>query len=151
MGPIHVPEGETVEVGAALCDVTEGAVAQGSPIVSGRDGKWSGGPMAIPPGESAAILPLPAARAPAAPVEPPSRRLEQRQRFYSPAVLRLGAEHNVNLEALTGSGIGGRVTRRDAHHLTKRKAESIQVANFGARVEKRLVRRESRPIVVSRE
>ena len=113
MGPIHVPEGETVEVGAALCDVTEGAVAQGSPIVSGRDGKWSGGPMAIPPGESAAILPLPAARAPAAPVEPPSRRLEQRQRFYSPAVLRLGAEHNVNLEALTGSGIGGRVTRRD--------------------------------------
>ncbi|MCM3066017.1 2-oxo acid dehydrogenase subunit E2 [Priestia flexa] len=32
---------------------------------------------------------------------------------YSPAVLRLSQEHGINLETLTGSGGGGRITRKD--------------------------------------
>lgn len=32
---------------------------------------------------------------------------------YSPAVMRLASEHNIDLSMMTGSGLGGRVTRKD--------------------------------------
>lgn len=32
---------------------------------------------------------------------------------YSPAVLTLAAEHNIDLSLVTGSGVGGRITRKD--------------------------------------
>ncbi len=32
---------------------------------------------------------------------------------YSPAVMRLSQEHNINLDAVTGTGAGGRITRKD--------------------------------------
>lgn len=32
---------------------------------------------------------------------------------YSPAVMRLSQEHNINLDTVTGTGAGGRVTRKD--------------------------------------
>jgi len=41
------------------------------------------------------------------------RNPEDRSRFYSPAVMRLAAEHGIELAAVVGTGIGGRVTRKD--------------------------------------
>lgn len=38
---------------------------------------------------------------------------EPMKRRYSPAVLRLAQEHDLNLEQMTGSGKGGRITRKD--------------------------------------
>jgi 2-oxoisovalerate dehydrogenase E2 component (dihydrolipoyl transacylase) len=38
---------------------------------------------------------------------------------YSPAVLRLAGEHGVELSALRGSGIGGRITRKDVQAWIK--------------------------------
>ncbi len=49
---------------------------------------------------------------PAAEVEPAGDAGGRPQR-YSPAVRRLAAEHGVDLSAVTGTGIGGRVTRND--------------------------------------
>ena len=69
--------------------------------------------------------PLAPKGAPAVAVEAPG---EERAR-YSPAVRRLAREHNVDLSRLTGSGMGGRVTRDDVlkavqdspgTHLTER-------------------------------
>ncbi len=117
MGQILVPQGETVEVGTPLCEVVEAAVAPGQPASGSGDGKWLGGPMAIPPDEPPAADPAPApvvARAPAAAPQAASRtKPDERERFYSPAVMRLAREHAVDLSQVTGSGIGGRVTRRD--------------------------------------
>lgn len=117
MGQILVPQGETVEVGTPLCEVVEAAVATGQPASGGGDGKWLGGPMAIPPDEPPAADPAPApvvVRAPAAVSQAaPRTRPDERERFYSPAVMRLAREHSVDLSHVTGSGIGGRVTRRD--------------------------------------
>ncbi len=120
MGNILVPEGETVEVGQPLCEVAEGAVPAGgaAPAPAARNGGWSGGPMAIPPDEAPpqppsateAARPAEPARAASAPA---SRSPEQRSRFFSPAVLRLASEHSLDLANIAGSGIGGRVTRRD--------------------------------------
>lgn len=38
---------------------------------------------------------------------------QSNKKRYSPAVLRLSQEHGINLETLTGSGGGGRITRKD--------------------------------------
>lgn len=150
MGEHLVQQGETVDIGAPLCEVLEsegaavasGAVAPSAPVKAG--GGWSGGPMAIPPDESpaplangtsghapavamvAAAKESPAAPQPGAtreratatlpppPTEAgPRRQPDGRERFYSPAVMRLAHEHGVELAAIQGSGIGGRVTRKD--------------------------------------
>ena len=48
-------------------------------------------------------------RRPRSPPHPPMRR----SGAYSPAVTRLAAEHGIDLDGLSGSGAGGRVTRQD--------------------------------------
>ena len=119
MGEILVPEGETVEVGQPLCQISEataGTAISVPRVAAPSDGKWSGGPMSIPPDEPpAAAAPPPvsnlAATGPRQPVI--GRGPEHRERFYSPAVLRLASERGVELSAIAGTGIGGRVTRRD--------------------------------------
>jgi 2-oxoisovalerate dehydrogenase E2 component (dihydrolipoyl transacylase) len=130
MGRLLVPEGETVGIGEPLCEVLESAVGAGAPSGNGEvrvpkaaAGGWSGGPMAIPPDEEpAALLPsvtgasaMPAAEsvratAVAARAE---RKPDNRERFYSPAVMRLAHEHAIELGGISGTGIGGRVTRKD--------------------------------------
>ena len=129
MGRIIVPEGETVEVGAELCEVDEGAVPEGAVAAGGKaqEGRWAGGPMAIPPDEA----PVAAAVATNGGVEQkapaPVRELaptgggrpskpDSRERFYSPVVMRLAQEHNVDLATVQGSGIGGRITRKDVEN-----------------------------------
>lgn len=125
MGQLLVPEGETVEVGTSLCEIVEAAVAPAaaprpSVAAAAPAGAWTGGPMAIPPEEAAAPTgngatgpsPAVAPRPPVAAAASP-RRPDRRERFYSPAVMRLAQEHHLDLALLKGSGIGGRVTRKD--------------------------------------
>jgi 2-oxoisovalerate dehydrogenase E2 component (dihydrolipoyl transacylase) len=117
MGRILVPQGETVEVGAALCEVIEAGQARPDRAQEGGvDGKWLGGPMAIPPEESRGS---PAPVAVAAPAEGAANRAkpDERGRFYSPAVMRLAREHAIDLASVQGTGIGGRVTRRDVERF----------------------------------
>jgi len=123
MGAIIVPEGDTVEVDQPLCEVIEGAVGAtgGTAPAAPAEGKWSGGPMSIPPEESAVAAPAPpSTRVPAKSAPKPTaatRGPEPRGRFYSPAVLRLASEHTVELGEIMGTGIGGRVTRRDVEKV----------------------------------
>lgn len=113
MGDILVPEGETVRVNVTLCEVIEGKVAAAT-SASQRTGAWTGGPMAIPvDGGDAQVRTTSrqvAGTADPARVAGPG---PSRARFYSPVVLQLAEEHGINLESLKGSGIGGRITRKD--------------------------------------
>ena len=52
---------------------------------------------------------------PAAPVEKKAAGLPKRPR-YSPAVQRLAYEHDVDLSVIAGTGIGGRVARKDVQN-----------------------------------
>jgi 2-oxoisovalerate dehydrogenase E2 component (dihydrolipoyl transacylase) len=125
MGEILVPQGETVDVGAPLCTIVESVAAStttaAAPVGALAGGGWSGGPMAIPPGEAPAqqlaAAPNGAVRAPvsaaASAGASPRRQPDSRERFYSPAVMRLAHEHSIDLATLQGSGVGGRVTRKD--------------------------------------
>ncbi|MGH2632424.1 MAG: biotin/lipoyl-containing protein, partial [Tepidiformaceae bacterium] len=111
MGAILVPEGETVVVGAPLCEVDE-APAGSTPAAPAQNGTahraasssgtWSGGPMAIPPDEEEEPAAVAAAASPALVASPSAaptkvaataRKPEARERFYSPAVMRLAHEH----------------------------------------------------------
>lgn len=129
MGRILVPQGETVDVGAALCEIEEAGAAAAVaslPAAATENGRWSGGPMAIPPDEppveltavrrSAATGPVAAAASVAAPPDAPKATRtnpEDRSRYYSPAVMRLAAERGIDLGGVKGTGVGGRITRKD--------------------------------------
>ncbi|OCA91030.1 branched-chain alpha-keto acid dehydrogenase subunit E2 [Bacillus sp. FJAT-27225] len=54
---------------------------------------------------------------------------------YSPAVLKLSQEHGIDLAQVTGSGAGGRITRKDllklieSGSIPKEQAEEVQIAD----------------------
>jgi pyruvate dehydrogenase E2 component (dihydrolipoamide acetyltransferase) len=116
---IIVGEGATVEVGTVVARLeTDASVAAAAPA-----------PVAPAAAPTAAVVapaaPVVAASAtPAAPAAdaPAAGSLEDRLRTKSsPLVRKMAAEHGVELAGLTGSGIAGRVTRRDfeAHLAAK--------------------------------
>lgn len=124
MGKILVPQGETVEVDTPLCEILESGARSEVPAEAEpapKPGGWSGGPMAIREDEGASPAPEPVVVAAGATrtTEPAQRSPEPRSRFYSPVVMRLASEHNIELETLSGSGIGGRVTRKDVEAAIK--------------------------------
>jgi 2-oxoglutarate dehydrogenase E2 component (dihydrolipoamide succinyltransferase) len=120
LAEILVTEGQTVAVQTVVArletDVNAAvtAPAAAAPVPAGAA-------VAPPsaPSSAAASAPSPAAPAQPAPAQPaPSHgngsSLEDRLRTKSsPLVRRMAAEHGVEISALSGSGIAGRVTKRD--------------------------------------
>ena len=101
-------EGETLEVGAAVCTIetedaasaeTEAAPAEGEPA-NEMPAAGSEKPESLS-GRSGSSAPA---------------KAEGSGARYSPAVLRLSQEHGIDLSQVEGSGRGGRITRKD---LTK--------------------------------
>ncbi|MBV8460377.1 MAG: 2-oxo acid dehydrogenase subunit E2 [Candidatus Eremiobacteraeota bacterium] len=105
---IHVEEGTTVPVGAAVCDI--GDAAAPGPSTQGAGTPAASSPS--PPGGAEAASPQPASVhsivGPGAERSTPTDGIR-----YSPAVRKLAREHRVDLRQLSGSGRGGRVTARD--------------------------------------
>jgi 2-oxoisovalerate dehydrogenase E2 component (dihydrolipoyl transacylase) len=124
LGEIHVAEGETVDIGTPICEITESSernVVTTSPAAEG----WQGGPMAIfddaaeeaEHAEAGAVVSGTRTRT-------ESRRPDERERFYSPVVIRLARKHGIDLEQVQGSGVGGRVTRKDVESLIAAQADA---------------------------
>ncbi|MDA0202789.1 MAG: dihydrolipoamide acetyltransferase family protein [Actinomycetota bacterium] len=108
LSEIRVAEGETVEVGAIVAVVGDGAAAPAP------------APAAEPapaPAPAPASAPAPApAPAPAAPTQ-----AVRDSRLLSPVVRRLVNENGLDVDAITGTGPGGRITREDVlDHLDSR-------------------------------
>ena len=121
---IAVKEGETVRVGAVIAQIeTAGGAAAAAPSAPATEPatqtKESAAPHPEVPeapapregvtAEAATAAPTPAAPTPAASSDNGGA---DRARL-SPAVRKLAAEHGIDATALTGSGMGGRVTRDD--------------------------------------
>jgi len=123
---IRVPEGDTVPVGAVIAVV---GVAGSAPAPAPAPAPE---PVAAPapapaPAPVAAPAPAPApAPVPApAPAPAPAAASGSDNRLLSPVVRRLVAEHNVNVDSITGTGPGGRITREDVlDHIDKLAAAS---------------------------
>jgi pyruvate/2-oxoglutarate dehydrogenase complex dihydrolipoamide acyltransferase (E2) component len=84
-----VAEGETVDVGVAIARIET----------------LSGAP------EAAAAVDPPSPTAAPAPAAEPAPKREHRR--YSPVVQRIAAEHDIDLEDVSGTGRGGRVRKQD--------------------------------------
>ncbi|UVI32316.1 dihydrolipoamide acetyltransferase family protein [Paenibacillus spongiae] len=99
---ILVRAGETIPVGTPICLVeTEEDAASGDPVQAG--GHQQGGA-----GQGASAVSAEAAGSAAAGESDTSMRHR-----YSPAVQQIAAEHGVNLTLVPGTGLGGRITRKD--------------------------------------
>lgn len=97
LGDVVAKEGDTVEVGALLAYVNEGAAAAAAPAAS-----------PAPAAKAEAAAPAPAASAPAASDEDEGGNLT-----LSPAVRRLVLEHGLDPSKIKGTGKDGRLTKDD--------------------------------------
>ena len=125
---ILVQEGEVVPVGAPLAEFDVGAEAEPTannkqqtakePAAASR----ANGAQTPQTPQTSRVGAQPAAPAPAAATTAPAPRADgaaspsaglQRTRQHSPVVLKLAAEHGIDLTLVQGTGIDGRVTRQD--------------------------------------
>ena len=83
----------------------------GTPIATIQQGTRS--PAGPVDGEGAPRTSDPIVRLRGYPVAPPPADEADRSTFYSPVVRRIADEHGVDLEQVEGTGIGGRVRKRD--------------------------------------
>lgn len=93
---VAAPEGATVRAGAVIATI-------------GAPGESVAAPPAAPTPPSAGQTQVePAVVTAPAPTERPAGRA-----FISPVVARMSAEHGIDLAQITGTGMGGRITRKD--------------------------------------
>jgi pyruvate dehydrogenase E2 component (dihydrolipoamide acetyltransferase) len=110
---IRVAEGETVAVGTVIAVVGgAGAAPAPAPVATPAPAP---APVATPaPAPVAAPAPAPVATPAPAPVAAPAPAVAaQSNKLLSPVVRRLVSDHGINIDALQGTGPGGRITRED--------------------------------------
>ncbi|MDB5052334.1 MAG: branched-chain alpha-keto acid dehydrogenase subunit [Bacilli bacterium] len=109
---ILVEEGNVALVGEAICLVEEPSHVQQSSNVSHQNTTAAGASVAASNED-----------------EPLDGDISMRSRF-SPAVLNLATENNVDLQQVIGTGIGGRITRKDIEqYITDGKPQRIVKAS----------------------
>jgi pyruvate/2-oxoglutarate dehydrogenase complex dihydrolipoamide acyltransferase (E2) component len=119
---ILVPAGTTVQAGAALAWI-------------GRPGEVG---QAVPPAQAGTVVDVPAAAptpasAQPAPAAAPVVRRDRDLGFISPVVAKMASEHGINLFQVTGTGQGGRITKRDVQaYLENRPLEQAAVSEAAA-------------------
>lgn len=144
-----VGEGESVRAGDPLCEVETDKVNM--EVEAPQDGTLAGilypvGSVApateiiaylLLPGESTADLPgAPASAVTAAPASsgataPP---VDERKVAASPVAQRVAREKNLDLTGLTGSGVGGRIMRRDVEQQSSAPAGKIRATPAAKRL-----------------
>ncbi|MCE2531176.1 MAG: 2-oxo acid dehydrogenase subunit E2 [Acidimicrobiia bacterium] len=145
---VVVPEGETVEVGALLAVISDSADAP-APEPAPEP------PASPEPEPERATTPEPPAAATPAPEPPPAPEPDptpappepepspepddgdrSQPRLLSPVVRRLVNEHGIDVAEISGSGVGGRVTRADVERVIReRRAAPPQPASPPAAAE----------------
>jgi 2-oxoisovalerate dehydrogenase E2 component (dihydrolipoyl transacylase) len=108
---IIVPEGETVPIGARLAEFETEAPASPTPAAT-ADGA-SATPDTAPEAERPASPAAAAVKASDNGARGAGADAFRRARRYSPVVLKLAAEQEIDLALVRGTGIDGRVTRQD--------------------------------------
>ncbi len=122
---VVVPEGETVEVGALLAVISDSAEAPAPEPPASPEPEPE--PAPEPPAAAAPApepVPAPEPDPPPAPPEPepspePDDGERPQPRLLSPVVRRLVNEHGIDVAAIEGSGVGGRVTRADVERVIR--------------------------------
>lgn len=141
---ILVAEGETVPVKTAIAEIsvagakssgrqiTETALeGAGSRVESELGGAIDASPLPTKAADEAEVPAEPSPRQPAFSYDPTpgggptstswalshENGLGEHRRFYTPVVLRIAQEHGLDLEQIEGTGLGGRITRKDVERV----------------------------------
>ena len=137
LGEILAAEGATVEVGASLAMLNEGAAPAASAPAA---------PAEPAPAKSAPAAPAPSAAAPVAAA--PATVSAAADMPLSPAVRRLVEENNLNPAAIKGTGVDGRLTKADV--LAYMKGAPAAAAPAAAQAQQ-MPRQQPRPEDAARE
>lgn len=106
---IKVTEGNTVQVNTVV-----GTIAGDGEAVAAAPAKPAAAPPAPEaPARTPAPAPKPAAMPTAQPTAPAMREEEDDHARSSPLVRKIARENNVDLSQVTGTGLGGRITKQD--------------------------------------
>ncbi len=130
LAEILVPEGETVDVGTTLAVLSDappsgdgGAAPEAAtesvppPAEPAADPDTVAEAEAAEPAPSAAAAPADRAPEPPAPAPAPAAAPAGPPKLLSPLVRRLIEDHGLDAASITGTGIGGRITRGDVEAL----------------------------------
>jgi len=113
LAEIRVREGETVAVNSVVATIGDRVTAVVQPDPPGPPSP-SASARQVPTRPASALGFGAASPNPAQPGQPvPAAPEEARRGRSSPLVRRIAREHNVDIAAINGSGIGGRVTKQD--------------------------------------
>ncbi len=109
---IHGKEGDTVDVNAVVAIIeTDGAAeASAGTATATPTADASSGAPTVPEPAPAPAAPEPPSGTPAA-TPRPARTAQGR--FYSPVVRKICKEHGIDPSVVTGTAVGGRVTKKD--------------------------------------
>jgi 2-oxoglutarate dehydrogenase dihydrolipoamide succinyltransferase (E2 component) len=138
---ILVPEGETVDVGTVLAQIAPAGAAPApaapaapaeAPLAPAIQGAADEG-MA-PASESVGEVGEPAP-APQPAAETTDGSAENGRTFVSPVVARIASEHNVDPAQISGTGAGGRVTKKDILSFIEADASTKEMPAPAAPVE----------------
>src|SRR5215472_5255848 len=103
---IKVTEGTTVQVNTVVGTIAADGEA---PATKAPAAEKKTAPAAPPPAAAKAPAPAPVAAPPA----PAAKHEVEDHARSSPLVRKIAREHNVDLGQVTGSGLGGRITKED--------------------------------------
>jgi len=129
-----VGEGEEVSVGTAIglieteAEAAEGLAAPEAPYAQEAPAPSAAAATAAASAPSAPSARPAAAAAGAAAFDP---QAPMRHR-YSPAVQRLAAEHGIDLNLVAGTGMGGRITRKDVLNAVEKGGAAASSASFAS-------------------
>ena len=123
---IRVSEDETAAVGAVIAVIGEaGAAPAAAPAAAAPAPTPAPAPAA--PAAPAPAAPAPAAAAPAAPAAAAPAAETEDVGYVTPLVRKLAAQHGLQLSAISGTGVGGRIRKQDvlaAAEAAKKAAEA---------------------------
>jgi 2-oxoglutarate dehydrogenase E2 component (dihydrolipoamide succinyltransferase) len=124
---IKVKEGETVPVNSVVALI--GAKGEKGTEATGPTGP--AGPASAASETSAAGAAVPGPAAPAAPAGPagPASLDDLRRTRSSPLVRKIAKEHGIDISRLTGTGISGRVTKKDITAFIERGGQAGAAAS----------------------
>ncbi|MCX5767372.1 MAG: dihydrolipoamide acetyltransferase family protein [Gemmatimonadetes bacterium] len=131
LAEIIIKEGTTVGINTVVARIETEKGAALTASVAAPAPVAAVAAVAAPVASSAASVSAAAPRTPAAPSAPNGSFEERVRTKSSPLVRRIAADKGIAIAALTGTGIAGRVTKRDLEHFIESGAPMPMVAQAG--------------------
>jgi pyruvate dehydrogenase E2 component (dihydrolipoyllysine-residue acetyltransferase) len=124
---VKVGEGSTVQVNTVVGTIASDGEAA-SPAKAAPKAAPAPPPASKPAPSPAKVQPAAQTREPAA----PARENEDEHARSSPLVRKIAREHNVDLSRVSGTGLGGRITKQDIMAFLDRGVEEVSAASGAA-------------------